>query len=66
MKKIDFKKEMKQFYTAPTKTPVMVKVPKMSLLMIDGTGDPSTSVYWKEAIEALFGLSYTIIGQAFE
>jgi len=60
VKKIDFKKELKQLYSAPTKTPVMVKVPRMNFLMIDGTGDPNTSVNFKNAIEALYSLSYTM------
>lgn len=32
----------------------------MNFLMIDGAGDPNTSIAYKEAIEALFSLSYTL------
>lgn len=37
----------------------MVEVPAMNFLMIDGTGDPHGSEY-REALEALFGLSYAL------
>lgn len=58
-KKIDLKKELKSLYTASAKEVVAVKVPKLSYLMVDGIGDPNTSVAYKEAIEALFAVSYT-------
>ena len=32
----------------------------MNFLMIDGSGDPNTSQEYKDAIEALFSLSYTL------
>ena len=35
-------------------------VPKMNFFMIDGTGNPNTSQQYKEAIEALFAVSYTL------
>ncbi len=39
MKKIDLKKEYRELYSAPAKTPVAVKVPKLNFLIIDGSGD---------------------------
>jgi hypothetical protein len=57
MKKIDMKKEYRELYSAPAKTPVTVKV---NFLMIDGSGDPNRSLFFKEAIEALYSLSYTM------
>lgn len=58
--KIDFKKELKHLYRPSAKQVVEVEVPKMNFLMIDGEGDPNTSEAYKEAVEALYSLSYTI------
>ena len=60
MEKIDMKKELKDLYNPSTKHVTIVEVPKMNFLMIDGSGDPNTSQMYKDAIEALFSLSYTI------
>ena len=60
MDKIDFKKELKHLYKPSPKKIEFRDIPKMNFLMIDGTGDPNSSVAYKEAIEALFSLSYTI------
>ncbi len=56
--KIDYKKELKDLYNPPVKDPVLVEIPPLNYLMIDGTGDPNTSQEAKEAIEALFPLAY--------
>jgi hypothetical protein len=56
---IDFKKEQKQLYQ-PKTTPAIVDVPEMTFIAIDGAGDPNTSKEYTAAIEALYGLSYTI------
>ncbi len=40
MAKVDFKKELKNLYSPTAKEPVIVDVPKMSFLMVDGMGDP--------------------------
>jgi hypothetical protein len=60
MDKIDYKKELKHLYKPSPKKIEFRDVPKMNFLMIDGTGDPNTSLAYKEAIEALFTLSYTL------
>ena len=60
MEKRDMKKELKDLYNPSTKHVTIVEVPKMNFLMIDGSGDPNTSQMYKDAIEALFSLSYTI------
>jgi hypothetical protein len=60
MGKIDFKKELKHLYNPPTSEVVIVDVPKMNFLMADGMGNPNTSQKYKEAIEALYAVSYTI------
>ena len=58
MEKIDFKKELKQFYKASAKQPELLEVPSMNFLMIDGKGNPNTSQAYSDAVEALFTLSY--------
>ena len=60
MPKIDYKKELKNLYTASAKQPVLVDVPTLNYLRIDGCGDPNTSGAYKEAVESLFSLAYTI------
>jgi hypothetical protein len=59
MKKIDQKKDLKAFYHAGAKAVVQVEIPVLRFLMVDGIGDPNTSNAYKEAIEALFSVSYT-------
>jgi len=60
MKKIDFKKELKHLYQPSAKEVVLVEVPAMDFLMIDGQGDPNTSRSYQEAVEALFSVAYAI------
>lgn len=60
MEKIDYKKELKHLYNPSAKEPVMVEVPVMDFLMIDGTGDPNTSQEFQDAVEALYSVSYTL------
>jgi hypothetical protein len=60
MNKIDFKKQLKDLYAASAKTPVLVEVPRLQFLMVDGAGDPETNPFFQEAVTALFSLSYTL------
>lgn len=60
MTKIDFKKELKHLYRASAKEAVIVDVPEMNFLMIDGTGDPNTAPEFQQVVEALYGVSYTL------
>ena len=60
MDKIDFKKKHKDLYSPSSKEPSVVQVPQMQYAVLKGIGDPNTSTLFSAAIEALFGLSYTI------
>jgi len=60
MTKINFKKELKYLYNPSAKKVETVDVPMMSFLMIDGSGDPNTAKEYKDAIEALFAVSYAL------
>lgn len=60
MTKIDFKKDLKHLYNPPAKAVVIVDVPQMNFLMVDGAGNPNTSHEFKDAIEALYAVSYAL------
>lgn len=60
MKKIDFKKELKYLYGPRKNSLEIVDVPAMNFLMVDGIGDPGKAQSYKDALEALFGLAYTL------
>jgi hypothetical protein len=59
MKKIDLKKKFKELYAAK-KDPVLVKVPELNYIMIDGKGDPNGSKEFQAAVGALFTTAYTL------
>jgi hypothetical protein len=58
--KIDLKKELKALYNPSPKEVTLVDIPPANFLMIDGQGDPNTSSEFQAAIEALYGVSYTL------
>lgn len=58
--KVDFKKELKELYNPKAGAFTLVKVPKLQYLMLDGQGDPNKVIEYKEAVEALFSVSYTL------
>lgn len=60
MKKLDLKKELKHLYSPSPKEPVLVDLPDMNFLMVDGAGDPNTAQEYKDSIEVLYAMSYTL------
>lgn len=60
MAKLDLSKILKELYSPSAKVVTAVDVPAMNFLMVDGRGDPNGSQEFQEAIEALYGLSYTL------
>ncbi len=60
MDKVDYKKTLKDFYQAKVNVPVVVQVPKMNFIMIDGRGDPNTSQEYIDAVQTLYPVAYTI------
>jgi len=56
---IDYKKTDKELYQ-PKTTPSIIDVPKMKFIAVDGKGDPNTSADYADAVELLYGLSYSI------
>jgi hypothetical protein len=59
MATLNWKNDLKTLYFPPAR-PVMVDVPAMNFLMIDGHGDPNNNPHYQAVVEALFGLSYTL------
>ncbi len=60
MDKVDFKKTLKHLYNPPRKEFVIVEIPRMNFLMIDGQGDPNTAESYQHALEALYAMAYTL------
>lgn len=59
MSKRDIKRELRELYHTSAKHVAEVDVPALSYLMIDGEGDPNTTLAYSQAVEALFSVSYT-------
>ncbi len=60
MEKVDLKRTLKNLYGSSTKAASFVDVPAMSFLMVDGKGDPNTAQEYRNAIEALYSVAYTL------
>lgn len=60
MEKINYLKQLRHLYAPSAKTAEIIDVPPMNFLMIDGEGDPNNSAAFKDAVETLFSLSYTL------
>ena len=60
MIKIDFKKELKELYNPSKKDFVLVDVPEMQFLMVDGHGDPNTAQEYQQALETLYAVAYKL------
>lgn len=57
--KIDLKKQ-DTLYNPSAKEVVLVDIPAMQYLMIDGMGDPNTSLQYQTAVEALYTVAYAL------
>jgi len=60
MQIIDYKGQMGKLYRPSAEGVDLVDVPKMNFVMIDGQGDPNTAPEYRDAVEALFTISYTL------
>jgi hypothetical protein len=60
MGKIDYRKEYGDWYTAATAKPKLVILSPLNYLMIDGKGDPNTSIEYQQAVEAIYPVAYGI------
>lgn len=60
MEKLDYKKEYKDLYLPKTK-PMLIDVPNMKFIMVEGKGNPNEgNGQYQEALQLLYGLSFTI------
>ena len=60
MPPLDLVKQLKSLYSPSAKHPAIVEVPDLAFLMIDGRGDPNTSEAYEAALQALYGVAYTL------
>ncbi len=60
MAPFDIVKLHKPLYSPSAKHPAIVEVPALAFLMVDGRGDPDTSEAYHEALDALYGVAYTL------
>jgi hypothetical protein len=60
MEKIDFRREFKDLYAPSSKDFSIVDVPSMRFLMVDGQGDPNSAESYREAVEAVYAVSYVL------
>lgn len=64
MQLLDLRKQYHHLYNPPAKAPVIVDVPPLQFATVDGTIEPGhapgTSPAFAAALEALYGLSYTL------
>ncbi|WP_157415801.1 GyrI-like domain-containing protein [Agromyces allii] len=58
--KYDVKREHRALYAPSAREFVVVDVPPLRYLAIDGYGDPNTAETYTRAVEALFGVAYAV------
>ncbi|MFX0009689.1 MAG: hypothetical protein ACFE9R_05190, partial [Candidatus Hermodarchaeota archaeon] len=58
--KVDFKQSMKEFYQPSSKEVVLVNVPEMQFLMINGMGSPGDSKEYQDALETLYPIAFKV------
>lgn len=57
--KVDFKRELSAYY-APGRSPQLLDVPELQFAMIHGHGDPNVAPEYRDAVQALYGIAYTV------
>jgi hypothetical protein len=57
---LDLKRKYKVLFNPTPKQVTVVEVPPLQYLMLDGSGNPNTSQVYQDAVEALYGLAYTL------
>jgi hypothetical protein len=60
MTPFDLIKEHGLLYRPSAKHPVIVEVPDLAFLQVDGRGDPETAETYHQALEALYSVAYTL------
>jgi hypothetical protein len=60
MEKFDFKKKFKSLYAPGNSEFVLVDVPALNFLTINGKGNPNTSPDYANAVRALYSVAYSL------
>ncbi len=60
MEKIDLRRQLKEFYSPSSKKFALIEIPKLQFLMVDGHGDPNKVKEYSDAVQTLYGISYTL------
>lgn len=64
MEQLDLKKDLKAYYQPSAKKPELIQIPRFQFAMLDGAiepgMEPGNSPGFQEAVEALYGISYTL------
>ncbi|MCX6055425.1 MAG: GyrI-like domain-containing protein [Chloroflexi bacterium] len=60
MEKTDLKKTYKKLYSPSKEDFSILEIPPLQYLMIDGDGDPNSAPEYVDAVQTLYGLSYTL------
>ncbi|MCT2583134.1 GyrI-like domain-containing protein [Actinophytocola gossypii] len=60
MDKYDVKKAHRALYSPSAKDFTVVDVPELRYITVDGAGDPNTAPAYAHAVEALYGVAYTL------
>jgi hypothetical protein len=60
MQAIDLKKVHKQLFTAPADEFVLVDVPELTFLKVDGQGDPNSAPEYRRAVQWLYSVAYGV------
>lgn len=55
----DLRKQLKPYFQA-AREPALIRIPAIKYLYIEGKGDPATGAEFREAIQALYTLIYTL------
>jgi hypothetical protein len=56
----DIKKDLKQLYAPKNTDWALLDVPAQRFIAIDGQGNPNTAESYKQAVEALYAVAYTL------
>ena len=57
--KLELRKTLKEFYNPPAQEPVIVELPPMKYVMVDGAGEPGGQLF-QEAMGVLYNIAYTM------
>src|SRR5262245_44445530 len=56
----DVKRDLKPFYAPKNREWALVDMPPQQFIAVDGQGDPNTSPDYKDAVESLYAVAYTL------